>query len=146
MKRQPSTAEDYHSSLLYKLLAQFSLSLSLPYPRVSDTPPGFAANRRSVQLAFSVLQAVALLKAGDALADAAADASGSGRWAAKNDEKRQQKRKRSIHTGRAPSVDAVKSILEYGAQVPTSKPEAAELVAQVIAEQASVLRVRLLAR
>ena len=142
MERQPSTAEQYVSSLLYKLLAQFSHSLSLPYQRVSDTPPVLAAHIRSVQLASSALQAVSLLMASDALADETVDALGSGRWAAKNEEKRQQKGRRRIHTGRAPPADVVKSFHEYGAPVPTSKPKAAELAARLIAEQASVLQVR----
>ncbi|EJF58550.1 P-loop containing nucleoside triphosphate hydrolase protein, partial [Dichomitus squalens LYAD-421 SS1] len=140
LQRQPSTAEDYPSSLLYKLLAQLSRSLCLPYERASDTPPVLSAHRRSIELAFSVLQAVTHLNATDALAEQMGDELGSGRWAAKNEEKRHQKRKRSIHTGRAPPVDIVKSIIQYGAPVPTSKRQAAELVTTVVAEQTSILQ------
>ena len=141
MKLRPHTAEEFPSSTLYTLLAQFSVTLYLPYERVSDVPPGLVANRRSVDLAFSVLQAIALLNASDNLSEETIDVSGT-RWAAKSREKQEKRRKRSIHTGRASTVD-VKAIVEYGTQVPTSKPEAAELAATVIAEQMSVLRVRM---
>ncbi|KAI1785420.1 hypothetical protein LXA43DRAFT_132940 [Ganoderma leucocontextum] len=138
LKLRPNTAEEFHSSTLYKLLAQFSVSLYLPYRRISDAPPELVANRRSVDLAFSVLQAITLLNASDTFAEENVDVSGT-KVVAKNKEKQEKRRKRSIHTGRALSID-VKAIIEYGAQVPTSKPQAAELAATVIAEQMSVLR------
>ncbi len=141
MKTQPQTAEEYPPSLVYKLLAQFSISLCLPYQRVSDTPPELLAHKQSVQLAFSVLQAISLLDVIDTPAEEFTDVL-STRWAAKGKEKQAQKRKRSIHTGRAPAID-VKSIVEYGAQVPTSKLQATALAGTAIAEQMAILRVRI---
>ena len=140
MKLRPHTAEEYPSSVLHTLLARFSVSLYLPYERVSDAPPELVASRRSVDLAVAVLHAITLLNASDSLSEETIEGPGT-RWAAKSKEKQEKRRKRSIHTGRAPTVD-VKAIVEYGIQVPTSKPEAAELAATVIGEQMSVLRVR----
>ena len=125
---------------MYKLLDQFSVSLCLPYQRVSDTPPELLAQKQSVPLAFSVLQAISSLNVSNTLAEETDNVSGT-RWAAKGKEKQDKRRKRSIHTGRAPAID-VKSIVEYGAHVPTSKPQAAALAQTVIAEQMAVLRVR----
>ncbi|KAM5542268.1 hypothetical protein V8D89_004141 [Ganoderma adspersum] len=136
-KNQPQTAEEFLPSVVYKLLAQFSVSLCLRYQRVSDVPQGLVVHKQSVQLAFSVLQAISL-DLGETPAEESVDVSGT-RWAAKSKEKQAQKRKRSIHTGRAPTID-VKSILEYGALVPTSKSEATALAGTVIAEQMAILR------
>ena len=138
MKTQPQTAEEFLPSLVYKLLAQFSVSLCLRYQRVSDTPPELLAHKQSVPLAFSVLKAISLLDLNDAPVEEPVDISGT-RWAAK---KQPQKRKRSMHATRAPAID-VKSIIEYGAQVPMSKSEAAALAETVIAEQMAILRVRI---
>ena len=143
MKTQPQTAEEFLPSLVYKLLAQFSVSLCLRYQRVSDTPPELLAHKQSIPLAFSVLKAISLLEVSDTPTEEFVDVSGT-RWAAKSKEKQAQKRKRSIHANRAPAID-VKSILEYGARVPTSKSEAATLAETVIAEQMAVLRVRIYA-
>ncbi|KAM5542265.1 hypothetical protein V8D89_004138, partial [Ganoderma adspersum] len=143
MKNQPQTAEEFLPSVVYKLLAQFSVSLCLRYQRVSDTPPVLVVYKQSVPLAFSVLKAISLLDLGETPTEESVDVSGT-RWAAKSKEKQAQKRKRSIHASRAPAID-VKSILEYGARVPTSKREAAALAETVIAEQMAILRVRIYA-
>ena len=141
MKTQPQTAEEFLPSLVYKLLAQFSVSLCLRYQRVSDTPPELLAQKQSIPLAFSVLKAISLLDLSETPEEESVDVSGT-RWAAKSKEKEAQKRKRSIHANRAPAID-VKCILEYGARVPTSQSEAIALAETVIAEQMAVLRVRI---
>ena len=69
------------------------------YPRISDAPPELIANRRSVDLAASVLQAITLLNATDALSEETVEIPGK-RWAAKSKEKQEKKRKRSMHTPR----------------------------------------------
>ncbi|PIL29959.1 hypothetical protein GSI_07870 [Ganoderma sinense ZZ0214-1] len=138
LKTQPKNAEDFPRSLVYKLLDRFSVSLCLRYQRVRDTPPDLVARKQSIPLAFSVLQAISLLNISDTPIEESVDVSGT-RWAAKIKEKQTQKRKRSIHTSRAPTIDT-KPIIEYGAPVPTSKSEASELAEKVIAEQMAVLR------
>ena len=141
LKTQPQAAEAYAPSLVYRLLDRFSLSLCLRYQRVADTPRELLAQKQSIPPAFSVLQALSLLEFNDNPAEESVYVSGT-RWAAKGKEKQAQKRKRSIHATRAPAID-VKSILEYGAQVPTSKSETAALAETVIAEQMAILRVRI---
>ena len=132
--RKPNTAEEFLFSLISKLLNQFCLS----FP---DALSSHTSRRRSVELASSALEVLSRLCASGALSEEYAEQS-EARRVAKNREKTEKKRRRSTVSGRAHSVD-VKPILDYGEQVPASKPQAVQLVAKIIEEQMGILQVRL---
>ncbi|KAH9910900.1 uncharacterized protein BXZ73DRAFT_108389 [Epithele typhae] len=130
--RPPSFDVTFTGSIPFKMMER--LAVTPP----NDTPADpFETYRTTARVTMLVINTIALLLASGTLPDEDA-ATPQTRRAEKAQQKQNQKRRRSIHTGRGAGVD-IQHILAYGAEVPTSKFQANVLLASVISEQMETL-------